>query len=80
MTTAKLTIAKIREMIKGNPRIDQEIEQDQDTIAVYTNYGWTWDNLEDRHVEVLKIGDYEPDSIEYFQHCIDNIEEDTNEI
>lgn len=71
----KLTLEIIKKTIKGNPAIEQMVDIDQDTVAVWTNDGFAWE--EGRHVEIFRVGDYERDTVKFLKTCIENIIEDT---
>ena len=76
----RLTIANIRKTIaKHSDKIDQEIEIDQDTVVINTRHGWAWDAREARHVEIVKIGSYYPDDMDYLKDCIARLERDPAE-
>jgi len=77
MTT--LTVAIIRKAIKGNSKIDQNIELDEEGKAlVWLNEGWTWNaNDGNRSIEGFNLRDNnyeEPDTLAYFKERISMIE------
>lgn len=71
----KLTLELIKKQISGNPKIEQMVDIDQDTVAVWTNEGFAWE--EGRHVEIFRIGDYERDTLKFLKTCIENIIDET---
>lgn len=79
----KLTLAKIKQLIAKDPRIDQKLDIDDDgddiVVLIWTKYGWSWDAQEDRHVETFRIGSYETDTVAYLKERIKFIEADKNE-
>jgi hypothetical protein len=77
MTT--LTVAIICKAIKGNSKIDQNIELDEEGKAlVWLNEGWTWNaNDGNRSIEGFNLRDNnyeEPDTLAYFKERISMIE------
>jgi len=77
MTT--LTVAIIRKAIKGNSKIDQNIDLDEEGKAlVWLNEGWTWNaNDGNRSIEGFNLKDNnyeEPDTLAYFKERISMIE------
>ena len=67
----KLTLELIKKEIAGNHKIEQMVDIDQDTVAVWTNDGFAWE--EGRHIEIFRVGDYERDSLKFLRTCIENI-------
>ena len=80
----KLTLNRIKQIIAKDNRIDQELDVVDDgddiTVAIWTNHGWTWDaNDGNRHVEIVRIGEYSPNTVSYLRSCIKYIERDESE-
>jgi len=79
---AKLTLKVIRNTIAKDPRIDQNIDLDEEgKVIVYLNDGWTWDPRDgNRSVEGFIISkhnaDNDPvDTVDYWRQRIANIEQ-----
>lgn len=75
----KLTVDAIRKAIKGNARIEQELDLDEPgKVIVHTADGWTWNALDgNRTVEGFNLrgNDWEePDTLAYLKAQIAGIE------
>ena len=79
-TEMKLTLDYIKRAIKNDPRFDRNIDEaDDGVIGVWTNEGWTWDAMDDRHVEFFHLtasawSEYKPDTVEYWNKMVSRIE------
>lgn len=71
---AYLTLQRIKKMVSKDGRIDPAIEVDGDTVSLWTVDGYAWDKREERHIETVRIGSYERDTVEYLKSCISGIE------
>ena len=75
----KLTAALVQKTIKGDNRIDQNVDYDEpDKAIIYLNEGWTWEAADgNRSVEGFMLAGYTwetPDTVGYLKQCIRNIE------
>jgi hypothetical protein len=78
-TMTRLTASVLRKAIKGNAKIDQVVDYDEEGKAlVYLNEGWTWDTLDgNRSIEGFNLVGNEwedPDTLAYLKERISNIE------
>ena len=73
-----LTISQIKKYIaKHKDKVDQNIDIDDDVVSIWTVDGYAFDARENRHIENLNIGNYNPDNMAYLKECIKNIESES---
>ena len=70
-----LTISQIKKYIaKHKDKVDQNIDIDNNVVSIWTVEGYAFDAREDRHIENLNIGEYNPDTLAFLKECISGIE------
>jgi hypothetical protein len=70
-----LTLSQIKKYIaKHKDKVDQTVDIDNDVVSIWTVDGYAFDARENRHVENLNIGDYNPDNMAFLKECISRIE------